>query len=104
MNTIEYRISPVLQFSLLLVPIVLSSFLFVYAVVGLVLERRDKIQWSLEAWEVTLMTAAVVIPFSALVLLLVKVKHLGLKHILEISSYFHVVLSVSLVILVATPI
>ncbi len=97
----QSKISPVLQFVLLIAPIVLSSFFFIYAVVGLIIDGRDKVQWAVEAWDVSLMTAAMIIGFSVLVLILVVVRKLGLKNILTLSSIFHITLAICLMVLVA---
>jgi hypothetical protein len=93
------KISPVLQFSLLLIPTVFTSFFFVFAVVGTQLDGRDKTQWVVEALDVSLMTGALIIGYSALVLLLVKYRQLGSKHLLALSSYAHIVISLGLVVL-----
>ena len=95
------RVSPVLQFVLLIVPIVFSSFYFVYGVVGLFIDGRDKAQWAAEAWDVSLMTAMMIVGFSGLVLLLVKIRSLGMRHILALSSMFHIALAMVLTGLVA---
>ncbi len=97
---IQNRISPVLQFVLLILPVVFSSFFLVFAVVGLVLDEREKAQWAVEAWDVSLMTAGMIIGFSLLVLLLVMLRDLGVKHILALSSFFHIALSLLLTLLV----
>lgn len=93
-------ISPVLQFILLLVPVVFSSFFLIFATVGLFLDGRDKVQWSVEAWEVSRLTALLIVGYSLLVLLLVKLKRLLPLHILALSSYLHIALSAVLVLLV----
>ena len=95
------KISPVLQFVLIIIPIVFSSFYLVYSVVGLFLDGRDKVQWAVEAWDVSTMTAATIIIYSALVLLLVRVKEPSFVHKLAISSYIHIVLALGFTILVA---
>ncbi|MCB1756348.1 MAG: hypothetical protein KDJ38_12545 [Gammaproteobacteria bacterium] len=101
LTTDSVRISPVLQFLLLLVPVVFSSFLLIFAAVGLLVEGRDKIQWSVEAWGVSLLTGAVIIGYSALVLLLVKLRGGDFRHVLALSSFFHIGLTLLLVALVA---
>lgn len=95
------KISPVLEFVLIIVPIVFTSFYLVYSVVGLFLDGRDKVQWSVEAWDVSTLTAATIIIYSALVLLLVRVKDPSFVHKLAISSYIHIVLALGFTLLVA---
>jgi len=88
-----YRMSPVLLFALLMIPIVINCFFIVYALVGWILEGRDKFNWSLEAEEVALWVAAVVIAWSVLQLLYARWKRLPSAHILRISSYGHIVIA-----------
>ena len=64
------------------------------------LDGRDKTQWAVEAWEVSLMTSMMIIGFSILVLLLVGIRKLGFRHPLALSSYFHIGLTLLLVALV----
>ncbi|HBR96634.1 MAG TPA: hypothetical protein DD979_04560 [Gammaproteobacteria bacterium] len=90
-----------LQFFLLLLPIVFSSFFFVFAVVGFFLDGRDKVQWSVEAWEVSVLTAILIIGFNALVLILVWFRALGMRHPLALSAAGHIALSLVLTSLVA---
>jgi len=101
MNVNASRVSPVLQFFLLLLPIVFSSFFFVFAVVGFFLDGRDKVQWSVEAWEVSVLTAILIIGFNALVLILVWFRALGMRHPLALSAAGHIALSLVLTSLVA---
>lgn len=88
-----YLVSPVLLFTMLMVPIVINCFFIVYALVGWILEGRDKFNWSLEAIELALWTAIVVAVWCALQLLYARWKKLPRGHILRISSYGHVVIA-----------
>lgn len=89
-----YLMSPVLLFTLLMVPIVINCFFIVYALVGWILEGRDKFNWSLEAVELASWTALVVATWCALQLLYARWKKLPPGHILRISSYGHIVIAV----------
>ena len=84
-----YRMSPVLLFSLLMVPMVINCFFMVYALVGWILEGRDKFKWSLEAEEVALWVAFVVLLWCALQLAYARWKQLPRGHLLRISSSGH---------------
>ncbi len=95
------NISPALQFVLLIIPVVFSSFYFIYGIVGLFIDGRDKVQWASEAWSVSVMTAMLIVGFCILVLLLVSYRSLGMKHMLAISSYIHILLAAMLTVLVA---
>ncbi len=99
--TDKAKIPPVLQFVLIIIPIVFTSFYLVYSVVGLFLDGRDKVQWAVEAWDVSSMTATIIIIYSFLVLLLVRVKDPSFSHKLAISSYIHIILALGFTVLVA---
>lgn len=89
-----YLVSPVLLFTMLMVPIVINCFFIVYAMVGWILEGRDKFNWALEAIELALWTALVVTVWCALQLLYAHWKKLPKGHIVRISSYGHVFIAV----------
>jgi len=89
-----YRMSPVLLFSLLMIPIVINCFFMVYALVGWILEGRDKFNWSLEAVEVALWVGAVVFVWCFLQLLYARWRKLPAGHILRVSSYGHMLIAV----------
>jgi len=93
-----YLIPPVLLFTLLMVPIVINCFFIVYALVGWILEGRDKFNWSLEAIELALWTALVVTVWCTLQLLYAHRKKLPRGHILRVSSYGHFVIAVLMTI------
>ncbi len=42
-------VGPVMQFSLLIVPLVMNGFFMVYSLTGWIISGRDKLNWSLEA-------------------------------------------------------
>ncbi len=88
-----YAMSPVLLFSLLMVPMVINCFFMVYALVGWILEGRDKFNWSLEAVEVALWVALVVFVWCGLQLLYARWKGLPRGHILRLSSYGHMLIA-----------
>lgn len=89
-----YSVSPVLLFALLMVPVVINCFFIVYALVGWILEGRDKLNWSLEAVELASWTALVVVFWCAMQLLYARWKKLPSGHILRISSYGHLFIAV----------
>ncbi len=89
-----YQMPPVLLFSLLMVPVVINCFFMVFALVGWILEGRDKFKWSLEAEQVALWVALVVLVWCALQLVYAHWKKLPRGHLLRISSYGHIVIAV----------
>lgn len=91
-------VSPVLQFVLLIVPMVMSCFFTVYALTGWLLEGRDKITWALESPEVAMWVGAGVILYSLLVTGFTLLRGGSRRHPLVWSSLFHSVLSVLLVV------
>lgn len=91
-------VSPVLQFVLLIVPMVMSCFFTVYALTGWLLEGRDKITWSIESPEVALWVGAGMLLYSALVTAFTFLRGGSRRHPLVLSSLFHTVLSVLLVV------
>ena len=90
-------VGPVMQFSLLIVPVVMSAFFLVYALTGWVLEGRDRINWSIEAESVALWVGAGIIGFCALVACWVLWSGGTRWHPLIVSSIGHAVLAVLLV-------
>lgn len=89
-----YLMPPVLLFSMLMVPVVMNCFFMVYALVGWILEGRDKYNWQLEAITVSLRVAMVVLGWCAMQLLYARWKQLPRGHILRISSYGHALIAV----------
>lgn len=94
------KVSPVLQFVLLIVPVVLSGFYLVYSLVGLLLDGQDKFNWSLEAREVALMVGSGISLFSLLVLLYARFCRLPSRHLLNLSAWGHMLLAIVLTIAV----
>lgn len=90
-------IGPVLQFALLIVPMVMSGFFLVYALTGWVLEGRDRLNWSLEAESVAVLVGLSILAYSAVVVLWVRWKGGATWHPLVVSSIGHAVLTVILV-------
>jgi len=91
-------VSPVLQFVLLLTPVVMTCFYLVYALTGWVVDGRDKLTWSIEAEGVAIWVGSGIVLYSLLVLLLAHYKGAGSKHILVYSSVLHIVLALLLTI------
>lgn len=59
-------VGPVMQFSLLIVPMVMSAFFMVYALTGWILTGRDRLNWSLEAESVALWVGLSVLGYGLL--------------------------------------
>ena len=89
-------VSPVLQFVLLLTPVVMTCFFLVYALTGWVIDGRDKLNWSIEASGVAIWVGSGIVLYSILVLLLARLKGTGPKHILVYSSAMHIVFALLL--------
>ncbi len=87
---------PVLQFSLLIVPVVVNCFYMVYSLTGWVLEGRDKLNWAIEAPTVGLWVLVLVMIFSGLVLAYTRWRGGSWWHPLSVSSIGHVVLALLL--------
>lgn len=100
MNQAEPKapISPVLQFVLLIVPIVMSGFYLVFTLAGIGLEDQDQLKWQLEARSVGFMVGGGICLYSLLVLALARFKKLKAGHLLNISAWGHLLLSVILTI------
>jgi hypothetical protein len=93
-------VSPVWEFISLLAPTVMTGFYLVYALVGLVLDEKNKLKWSDEAFEVGLMVTAIVIGMNALVMAYAWFHRLSLRHLLWISPLAHIGICVLLTIIV----
>jgi len=89
-------VGPVLQFSLLIVPIVMNGFYMVYSLTGWILTGRDKLNWSLEAETVGLWVLCGMTGFCALVVAFVFWRGGGRWHPLVISSAGHVIVAMLL--------
>jgi len=89
-------VGPVLQFSLFLVPMVMSCFYMVYALAGWIIDGRDKLNWSLEAPTVGVWVCAGMIIYCVLVLAYVRLRGGNMWHPLSVSSVAHILLSLIL--------
>lgn len=89
-------VGPVMQFSLLLVPMVMSCFYMVYSLTGWILTGRDKFNWSLEAMSVGIWVASGMVLFCALVIAYTYWRGGSRWHPLVISSVGHIVLALLL--------
>lgn len=92
------RISPVTQFVLLLTPVVMTCFFLVYALAGWVVDGRDKYNWSIEAREVAVWVGAGIVTYCLLVMLYAWWKGAARYHVLNLSSWLHIVMAVLLTI------
>ena len=92
----EKKVHPVTQFVLLIVPVVMSGFFLVYSLTGLILEGKDRLNWSLEALDVALWVGGGITLYSLAVILFAVFKKLGRLHILWISGALHLLLALIL--------
>lgn len=95
------RLSPVWQFVLLIVPIVMNGFFLVYAITGWLIDGRNLVNWSIEAPSVALYVGAGMTLFCVLVLLLLKWRGLSWRHPVGLSSIAHAVLALLLASMIA---
>ena len=93
-------VGPVMQFSLLIVPIVMNAFFLVYALMGLILEGRNLLNWSIEAGPNAPWVCAAVVGYSILAAAFARLRGAGAGHPLVISSLVHSVLAVALTALI----
>jgi len=91
-------ISPVIQFVLLLTPVVISCFYLVYSLTGWIIEGRDKLNWALEAPGVALWVSAGIVIYCFLVLAYARFKGAERYHVLNVSSWGHMLLAVLLTV------
>jgi len=87
----QNKVHPVTQFVLLIVPVVMSGFFLVYSLTGLILEGKDRLNWSLEALDVALWVGGGITIYSLAVILFSVFKRLGRMHILPISAALHLI-------------
>jgi len=91
-------VGPVMQFSLLIVPVVMNCFYMVYSLTGWIISGRDKLNWSLEAESVGYWVLISVVVFCALVCAFTFYRGGSRWHPLVISSIGHIVIAVLLTI------
>lgn len=96
----SHKVHPVLQFVLLIVPVVMTGFYLVYSLTGLILEGKSKLNWSLEALDVANMVGGSIAAYSICVMALALFKKLGKYHILMVSAVGHLVLALILTAIV----
>jgi len=89
-------ISPVAQFSLLLTPVVISCFFLVYSLTGWIVEGRDKLNWALEAPDVAKWTGGGIVIYCLVVLAYARWKGATRYHVLNVSSWGHIILALLL--------
>ncbi len=93
-------ISPLLQFALLLAPVVMSCFYFVYAVLGMVVDGSSKLRWDEEAREVGIGVLTLMLGYCSFCLLVVLLKRGGLWHPVTVSSLVHGIVAICLTALI----
>ncbi|MFT4728775.1 MAG: hypothetical protein ACI9UN_003288 [Granulosicoccus sp.] len=91
-------VGPVMQFSLLIVPVVMNCFYMVYSLTGWILSGRDKLNWSLEAQTVGYWVLIGIVIFCLLVGAYTLLRGGNRWHPLVISSVGHIVIAVLLTI------
>lgn len=96
------RFSPVWQFVLLIVPIVMNGFFTVYALTGWLVDGQYRINWSIEAPNVALYVGTGMTLFCILVLFLLRWRGLPWNHPLGLSSMAHAALALLLATLIAS--
>lgn len=89
-------VHPALQFVLLIVPVVMSGFFLVYSLTGLILEGKAKLNWSLEALEVSYWVGGGIAAYSLCVIGFAFLRRLGKFHLLTVSSLIHLILALIL--------
>ena len=100
LDRLRRPISPLLQFALLLAPVVMTCFYIVYAVVGLFIDGASKMRWDEEAQAVGLGTLGLILGYCAFSLLIVWLKRGGLHHPVTITSIVHSLIAISLTVLI----
>lgn len=93
-------VGPVLQFSLLIVPVVMNAFYVVYALLGRLLEGRDLLNWSIEAQPNAPWVCAVIAGYCALAAAFAFARGARIGHPLVVSSIVHAALAVGLTLLI----
>jgi len=100
LDRLRRPISPLLQFALLLAPVVMSCFYIVYALVGLFIDGASKMRWDEEAREVGLGVLALVMGYCAFSLFVVWLKRASLYHPVTVSTFVHGIIAVCLTALI----
>ena len=80
----------VVMLPLILIPFVISGFLLVYALVGVVLEGDSLARWMNEAWSVTLPTTLIQTACCLCIVIFARNKPLPWTHMLNWSSIGHI--------------
>lgn len=91
---------PVLQFFLLLWPIVFTCFYFIYAILGLVVSGDDLLYWQSEARNVARIVAPGILIFAGGCLAYVFWLRQGLYHPVAVSSLVHAIICISVTALI----
>jgi hypothetical protein len=89
-------VGPVMQFSLLMVPLVMNCFYMVYSLTGWIIDGRDKMNWAIEAPSVGLWVSAGMVLFCGLVIAYTLWQGGSRRHPLVVSSIGHIVVVVVL--------
>ena len=100
LDRLRRPISPLLQFALLLAPVVMTCFYLVYALVGLFIDGGSKMRWDEEARDVGLGTLSLILGYCAFSLLIVWIKRGGLYHPVTVTSLVHGIIAISLTALI----
>ena len=93
-------VGPIVQFSLLIVPIVMNTFFLVYALMGRILEGTDLTNWSIEAGPNAPLVCAGIVGYSILAAAFALLRGARPGHPLVVSSAIHAALAIGLTALI----
>ena len=85
---------------LLLIPVVVTGFFLVYALVGWVIDGDALLRWQSEAMQVALLTALGQVFICVCVFVFSRIKRLSWRHLLTWSGPVHIVLAIGLAVAV----
>lgn len=89
-NSAEFRaIGPVLQLTLLIIPVIMNGCLMAYSLAGWMLEGHKQLIWTQKAESVALWSGAGIAIWSLLVMWFVRRSAAGRAHILLVSCVGH---------------
>ena len=81
---------------LLLIPVVVTGFFLVYALVGWVLEGEALSRWQAEAMQVALLTALAQVFACFCIFVFSRIKRLSWRHLLTWSGPVHILFAIAL--------
>ncbi|MEM7293770.1 MAG: hypothetical protein AAF420_10320 [Pseudomonadota bacterium] len=93
-------VSTIVTLPLLLIPVVVTGFFFIYSLVGWVIEGDALARWQAEAMQVALLTAMGQVFVCLCIFAFARLRGLPWAHLLSWSGPVHIVIAVLLAILV----